>query len=128
MPKIKIEDILPTGEKISIVLEGSEVAESRVLQILEMLRIMAGNEQRIEDTSKLAETLWNVLLDRFGDGKPFTSRDLLKAVFEDLGINLKLNTISTYLLRFYRRGLLRRLGKEGMSIRYVVSKRIPQTV
>jgi len=128
MTKVKIEDTLPTGEKISITLEGSEISESRILQVLEMLKIMTGNREKSEDGSRLAEVLWNVILERFSDGRPFTSRDLLKAAFEELGIDLKLSTISTYLLRFYRKGLLRRMGKEGMSIRYVLPKGILERI
>jgi len=47
-PKVRIEETLPTGEKVTITLEGPQVSKTRVLQVLDMLALMGGG-QRIEE-------------------------------------------------------------------------------
>ena len=40
VPKIKIEDTTGSGEKITLTIEGSEISEERVVQVLQMLRLL----------------------------------------------------------------------------------------
>jgi hypothetical protein len=39
-PRIKIEDTTGSGEKITLTIEGSEISEERVVQVLQMLRLL----------------------------------------------------------------------------------------
>ncbi|OYT62509.1 MAG: hypothetical protein B6U69_01545 [Thermofilum sp. ex4484_15] len=116
MVKIKIEDVLPSGERISITLEGREVNKRRIMQILDLLKIMGSPPSFKEE--KLGETIWRIIVENYGDGSWFTSRELLLSLERELGINVKLNTVATYLLRFYRRGLLERDKVSGYGIKY----------
>jgi len=116
MVKVKIEDILPSGERISITLEGREVNKKRVLQVLELLKIMGGEREEREEG--LGEAIWRVILQDYGDGSWFSSRDLLRSLERELGPEVKLNTVATYLLRFYRRGLLERDRRGGYGLKY----------
>ncbi|RLF21766.1 MAG: hypothetical protein DRN15_04530 [Thermoprotei archaeon] len=115
--KVKIEEQLPTGEKISITIEGHEVNETRVLQVMELLKIMSGRltstrakSSRFSRDGQLKDLLWDVISSRFSDGRWFTSKDVQEALTEEYGYDLRLSTISTYLLRFYQAGLLERGG------------------
>lgn len=122
MPKIKIEDTLPSGEKIVITLEGRDISERRVLQVLELLKIMSSGGQESESCinegflrckggsrGRLKEVIWDAILENFGSGIWFSSRDL-QEVLRKAGVDVSLNTIATYLLRFYKAGLLDRAG------------------
>ena len=124
MPRIKIEDTLPTGEKISIVIEGRRVDEKRVLQVLEMLKIMSGPERGfVKSERSLSEVIWEAIVDFFGDGYWFTLRDLMRVLNEEYGLGLKINVVSTYLLRFYKRGLVdRRMSANGFLYRVAVER------
>ncbi|HDH06923.1 MAG TPA: hypothetical protein ENF87_00985 [Thermoproteales archaeon] len=131
MPKIKIEDTLPSGEKIVITLEGREISERRVLQVLELLKIMSSGGQESESCISeefsrgkggsrgwLKEVIWDAILENFGDGVWFSSRDLQR-VLHKAGIDVSLNTVATYLLRFYKAGRLDRAGGK-FDMRYKV--------
>ena len=119
-PKIKIEDILPSGEKISIVLESPNLSEKRVTQILEMIKLMgAGKEEITEENRSLKNTLWRIILDNFGDGTWFSIRDLYNVARKELP-EIKVTSISTYIIRFVNEGKLRKRGTRP-NTRYRVS-------
>lgn len=111
-PKVKIEDILPSGEKISVVIEGPEISERRVLQVLELLRLMSGGaEKRREAKKTLKERLWQVIEENFGSGEWFTIRDLYAAV-RAAHRDVPETTLSSYLTRFLREGRLEKRGRK----------------
>jgi len=113
-PKIKIEDYLNSGEKISIVLEGNEVSKEKVLQLLDMLKIIGG---KIEDESKEErrirsnkEEVWDIIKEFFGDGTWFSIKDLYNISKDRLG--LKITSISTYISRLVNEGRLVKKGRK----------------
>ncbi|MCD6562367.1 MAG: hypothetical protein J7K23_00445 [Thermoproteales archaeon] len=113
-PKIKIEDYLNSGEKISIVLEGNEVSKEKVLQLLDMLKIIGG---KIEDESKEdrrirsnKEEVWDIIKEFFGDGTWFSIKDLYNISKDRLG--LKITSISTYISRLVSEGRLVKKGRK----------------
>ncbi|RLF01868.1 MAG: hypothetical protein DRJ59_05115, partial [Thermoprotei archaeon] len=77
-----------------------------------------GVEREGERTS-LSEIIWDAILDNFGNGAWFTCRDLYRILNEEYGLSLKMNSVATYLLRFFKRGLLDRKG-QGYGVRYRV--------
>ncbi len=109
-PKIKIEDYLDDGEKISIVLEG-DVDERRVLQVLQMLKLMKGAEESGRRRGgSLRSFIWRVIVENFGDGTWFSLKDLYNvARKEEPG--LRLTSVSTYVSRFVNEGKLVKKGK-----------------
>ncbi|RLE64207.1 MAG: hypothetical protein DRJ47_08190 [Thermoprotei archaeon] len=118
MTKIKIEDVLPSGEKITITLEGREVDGKRVAQILDMLKILSGSAGPKEDERiSLSDLIWDVIQEYYGNGAWFTCRSVYEILRQEYGLDLKISSVATYLLRFYRRGMLDRQGK-GYGIKY----------
>ncbi len=120
-PKIKIEENLPTGGKITITLEDSDISEEKVIQILNFIKSLTRSsyeEDRVRYEGKLTDIIWEIIFTKFGNGKWFTSKELYKALLEE-GIEVDQRTISTYLLRFYRRGMLDRIGPRS-NMRYKI--------
>jgi len=107
-PKVRIEDVLPSGEKIVIVIEGPELSERRVLQAMELLKIMTAAE-RAEGRRSLKEEIWRVIEENFGDGSWFTLRDLYAAVRASIG-DVKVTLLGSYLTRYVSEGRLLKKG------------------
>jgi len=108
-PRIKIEDYLDDGEKISIVLEG-DVDERRVVQVLQMLKLMKGSEGGERRSGSLRSLIWRVIVENFGDGTWFSLKDLYNlARREEPG--LRLTSVSTYVSRFVSEGRLVKKGR-----------------
>ncbi len=107
-PKIKIEDYLDDGEKISIVLEG-DVDEKRVLQVLEMLRLMKGAGGG-ESGGSLRARLWSLIAENFGDGTWFSIKDLYNVARREIP-GLRITSVSTYVSRFVKEGRLVKKGR-----------------
>lgn len=108
-PRVRIEDTLPSGEKITITLEGPEVSKTRVLQMLDLLNIMSGGVSEAEP-STLKDRVWEVIRERFGGGEWFTLRDLHRALLKyEPGI--KISTVATYVTRFVAEGRLIKRGR-----------------
>lgn len=110
-PKVRIEDILPTGERIVITIEGPELSEKRVVQALELLKIMTAAERNEERRASLKEEIWGVIEEYFGDGSWFTLKDLHAAVREKLG-DVKVTLLGSYLSRFVSEGRLVKRGSK----------------
>jgi len=109
-PRIKIEDVLPTGERIAVTLEGPHVSKNRVLQALEMISIMSGKmEGEGDEKQTLKERIWELLSENFRDGEWFTVKDAYNIIrrFEP---RIKMSTVATYLTRFANEG---RVAKRG---------------
>ena len=113
-PKIKIEDYLQSGEKISIVLEGNEISKDKVLQVIDMLKIIGGkvNEESKGDRKIKSnkEEIWNIIQEFFGDGTWFSIKDLHNISRDKL--NLKITSISTYVSRLVNEGKLVKRGRK----------------
>ena len=113
-PRIKIEDHLHSGEKISIVVEGDEISKEKVLQILDMLKIISGNINKEEPVNKRVrsnkEEIWEIIKEYFGDGTWFSIKDLYNVSKDFLG--LKITSISTYISRLVSEGKLVKKGRK----------------
>lgn len=117
-PKIRIEETLPSGEKITITLEGPQVSKARVLQVLEMLSLMGGgqyDEGGSEREESLKERIWNVILERYGDGEWFSLKELHRALLEEMP-ELRISTLAAYLARFVNEGRLVKKGKKPSTL------------
>ncbi|RLE96783.1 MAG: hypothetical protein DRJ96_05625 [Thermoprotei archaeon] len=108
-PKIRIEDTLPSGEKITITLEGPSLSKTRVLQILDLLKIMSGEVGGAEQ-STLKERIWSIIKERFGGGEWFTIRDVHQALTE-FEPGIRISTVATYITRFVAEGRLIKRGR-----------------
>jgi len=107
-PKVRIEDTLPTGEKIVITLEGN-ISERRVLQVLELLKMMVGEAQEKPKSKK--DAVWDVIVESFGDGTWFSIKDLYNIARKRIP-ELKLTNVSTYVSRFVNEGRLIKRGSK----------------
>ncbi len=134
--KVRIEDRLPTGERISVVLEGSFIDERKVLQLLELLRIMNGQVMPISslpsslsgrESVSLKELIWDVIAEKFRDGRWFTSKDLYEILIKEYNIKTKLSTVSTYLHRLSTTGYLEKSGSRALR-KYRLRLSIPTPV
>ena len=117
-PRIKIEDVLPSGEKITVTLEGPEISKTRVLQLLDLLKIMGGEVDDGRGTSSLKERIWRVIEEYFGSGEWFSIRELHRVLLE-FEPGIKVTTVATYLGRFVSEGRLVKTGRRP-STRYRV--------
>jgi DNA-binding transcriptional ArsR family regulator len=68
------------------------------------------------------EKFKQVIEESFGDGSWFTSKDILGAYRRTYNEDLKLSTVSTYLLRLYNSGLLERRGERKNRMYRLVKK------
>jgi hypothetical protein len=117
-PKVRIEETLPTGEKVTITLEGPQVSKTRVLQVLDMVALMGGGQRIEEDDGEresLKEKIWSFIVDRYGEGEWFSLKELHRALLDEMP-ELRVTTVAAYLARFVSEG---RLAKKG---------RIPSTL
>jgi hypothetical protein len=112
-PRIKVEDTLPSGERVSISIEGSEISEERVLYLLRTLReLRVASALEVEEEPRdgtLKERIWRVIAENFGDGTWFSLRDLYNVAAKQIP-GLKITTVSTYVSRLVAEG---RLVKKG---------------
>jgi len=119
-PKVKIEENLPDGNKITVVLEGPNVSSEQVIQFLDFIKYLSRRYKptRPKPEGKLGDIIWEVIFNRFGEGTLFSSRDLFEALREE-GIDVDHRAVATYLLRFYRRGMLDRF-RDGPRMKYKI--------
>ncbi len=112
-PKIKIEDTLDSGEKISIVLEGGELDEEKIIQILHMVKsLKSSSESTIAyRKSSLKERIWSAIIENFGDGTWFSIKDLYNVARKEIE-GLKITSVSTYVTRFVSEGRLLKKGSK----------------
>ncbi len=120
--KIRIEDRLSSGERICVSLEGDVLDERKLVQIVELLRILSGRElssammEEPSNTAKvsLKEIIWDAIVERFGEGRWFTSKELRSVLVKEYGVQAKLSTVSTYLHRLFTSGYLERGGSRAL--------------
>lgn len=116
-PKVRIEETLPTGEKVTITLEGAQVSKTRVLQVLDMLALMGGGQHAEEDGEResLKEKIWNLIVDRYGDGSWFSLKELHRALLDEIP-ELRVTTVAAYLARFVGEGRLVKRGRKPSTL------------
>ncbi|RLE66406.1 MAG: hypothetical protein DRJ38_01790 [Thermoprotei archaeon] len=119
MPKVKIEDILPSGEKVSVVIEGSEVSRERILQILDLFNILSKTDT-VREPRTLKEKIWEILVNNFSDGEWFTINEAYAAVRQSLR-DVSVTAVSSYVSRFLREGRLEKTGRKPRT-RYRIKK------
>lgn len=128
-PRVKIEEVLPTGEKITVTLEGHQVSKSRVLQILDMLSLMGGSvdDESSErgEFSSMKERVWGAIVERYGDGSWFTLKDLFSALVDEEP-RLKMTTLASYLAKFVSEGRLAKKGQKPSTL-YKVRSPVART-
>lgn len=101
MPKIRIEDTLPSGERVSLSIEGPEVSEEKVLHFLRVLREMrevGGAQDSYEEPVSLKDRIWRIIVENFGDGTWFSLKDLYNVAVKEIP-ELKITAVSTYISR-----------------------------
>jgi len=114
-PRIKVEDTLPSGERVSISIEGADISEEKVAYLLRTLREMrmaSALEVEKEEASgdaTLKERIWRVIVENFGDGTWFSLRDLYNVAVKRIP-GLKITTVSTYVSRLVSEGMLIKKG------------------
>ncbi|MGC9146972.1 MAG: hypothetical protein ACP5GL_04010 [Infirmifilum sp.] len=111
-PKIKIEDTLPSGEKVTLSIEGGELDEAKILQLVSALK-------SLKETSLIAspdpgeesikDKIWRVIVENFGDGTWFSLKDVYNLASRQIP-DLKITAVSTYVTRLVSEG---RLVKRG---------------
>jgi len=121
-PKVKIEDVLPSGERITISIEGERISKTKVLQILELLSIVngsyeAGEEGEYEEggATSLKERVWSAIVERYGDGAWFTLKELY-GVLAASEPELKITTLASYLAKFVAEGRLVKRGQKPATL------------
>jgi hypothetical protein len=111
-PKIKIEDTTGSGEKITLTIEGSEISEQRLLQVLQMLRLLKSSGGGVvEEGESMKERIWRVIVENFGDGTWFSIRDLYNVASREMP-DLKVTAVSTYVSRLVGEGRLVKRGSK----------------
>uniref|UniRef100_A0A7C4GZV5 Uncharacterized protein n=1 Tax=Thermofilum pendens TaxID=2269 RepID=A0A7C4GZV5_THEPE len=114
MPKVRIEDTLPSGERVSLSIEGPDVSEEKVLHFLRVLREMrdAGSAEAgssYEEPVSLKDKIWRVIAENFGDGTWFSLKDLYNIAAKEIP-GLKITAVSTYVSRLISENKLVKRG------------------
>lgn len=110
---MKIEDTLPSGERISLTIEGGELDEVRILQVISMLKNLkeaqAPDAPEALGEGSLKDRIWRVIVENFGDGTWFSLRDLYNLAVKEIP-GLKITSVSTYVTRLVSEGKLVKRG------------------
>lgn len=120
--KWRIEYTSPTGNKISVTLEGRFSFE-KIKQLFDLIELFSGSYDDISHSvtsitskNKEGKDLKNrlvLLLSRRFTNKWFTSKDVSLAFLEEYGEHIPVNVVATYLARFHYSGLLIRQGSRA---------------
>lgn len=119
MERWRVERILPDGTKITVTIEG-KVTSKKVHQLLDLFEILTPidvtEKAHFSPSEKNTLTLGfkpklsSLIVNFFGKGEWFKSKDVQK-LFEDVyNEKVKLSTVSTYLSRLFYSGYLERRG------------------
>ena len=122
--KWRIEYTSPTGDKISVTLEGRLTFE-KIKQLFDLIELFSGSSYydelshsvtpitvKSKESRDLKKRLVLLLGRRFAD-KWFTSKDVSLAFFEEYGEHIPVNVVATYLARLHYSGLLIRQGSRA---------------
>lgn len=115
-PKVRIEDTLPTGERVSLSIEGQDINEQNILRFLQFLREMrtTGDLPPSEFTDEplsLKERIWHLIVENFGDGTWFSLKDIYNLASKEIP-GLKITAVSTYLSRLVNENKLVKRGSK----------------
>ncbi len=117
----------PDGSKMIIIFQGKNIPWKRIQMVKDLIDIISSAEtnqtQNESQEQTLMERFRQVIEENFSDGSWFTSKDVLDAYRRVYNENLKLSTVSTYLLRLYNSGFLERRG-ERKNRMYRVAKKV----
>lgn len=111
-PKIKIEDTLPSGEKVTFTIEGGELDEAKVLHLLSALKnLKEASPLEPEDLEEgsLKDKIWRIIVENFGDGTWFSLKDVYNLALRQVP-DLKITAVSTYVTRLVSEGKLVKRG------------------
>ena len=117
-PKVKFEENLPSGEKITVIIEGQKISKERIVQIMEMIKLLGGFSEE-NNIKSIKDIIWSSIVDLFGDGTWFSLKDIHSLLSKRLDI--KITSLATYLHRFVKEGKLEKDGSRPHT-RYRVRK------
>jgi len=121
--KIDLND--DEGNKFTISLEGN-LNRDKVLKILDFVYLLGGAQalEKSEDPSSYSkfQKVQNVIERKFPVGW-FTSQEVMISYEDVLDEPIGLSTVSTYLARLSKKGLLKKMGS-GSKRKYKVKKTI----
>ena len=114
-PRVKIDVFDKEGNKISISLEGN-ITRKKVLHVLDLIELLNGASSTELVNAKPSTTKYDrlqLLIEReFPIG--WFSSEQIHVAYEDAYIEpIGISTVSTYLSRLTKRGLLLRKGSRG---------------
>jgi len=115
--RFKIEFLDEDGSRFTISIEGN-VSRDKITRILDMIDFMGSlsGEPEVEEVGRTKfERVKKIVESRFHDSW-FSSRDVKFAYEDEYGESIPLSTISTYLQRMHRNGLLQRSGSQNQHI------------
>ncbi|RLF04512.1 MAG: hypothetical protein DRJ60_06970 [Thermoprotei archaeon] len=116
----------PDGSKMIIIFQGKNIPWKRIQMVKDLIDIISSAESSSSQSESQEQTLMErfrqVIEENFSDGSWFTSKDVLDAYRRIYNENLKLSTVSTYLLRLYNSGFLERRGERKNRLYRVVKK------
>ncbi|MHC1629135.1 MAG: hypothetical protein ACXQTI_09955 [Candidatus Nezhaarchaeales archaeon] len=116
----------PDGSKMIIIFQGKNIPWKRIQMVKDLIDIISSAESSSSQSETQEQTLMErfrqVIEENFSDGSWFTSKDVLDAYRRIYNENLKLSTVSTYLLRLYNSGFLERRGERKNRLYRVVKK------
>jgi len=114
------------GGRVTVIVEGN-VPQDKVVELLRAIEHWASGaaQPRHRDLSfsdlSVKDKIANLVLSRFRDDW-FSSRDVKEAYEQVYGEPIKLNTVSTYLQRFYVAGFLERKGSRARLMYRITSQ------
>jgi len=116
--KVRVEVEDDKGNKYSFTL-NHPINREKVAQFIDLVEMMSGPQERagFEPASGASKSKFERLLDLIRERFPltwFSSAELQIAYEEKFGEPISLSTISTYLSRYYDRGILLREGPANM--------------
>ena len=129
--KMRIELFDNIGDKYIISLEG-QITREKVVRILDLVELLGGvsssttNPNFVQnDLSKYDKV--GVIIQKHFPVIWFSSKEVQFIFEQEVNEPISLSTISTYLARMVRRGLLIKTGN-AKNIKYKLSLNLPQTI
>jgi hypothetical protein len=130
--KMRVELFDSEGNRYTIAFEG-QVTRDKALRLLDLVELLGGMPGE-GATSGAGNVLTGNSLSRFGKVRLviqknfplvwFSSKDVQSVYEQELKEPISLSTVSTYLARMTKRGLLLRAG-ESSNLKYKVTPNIP---
>jgi hypothetical protein len=130
--KMRVELFDSEGNRYTIAFEG-QVTRDKALRLLDLVELLGGMPSE-GATSGAGNVLTNTNLSRFEKVRLvlqksfpliwFSSKDVQAVYEQELKEPISLSTVSTYLARMTKRGLLLRAG-ESNNLKYKVAPNIP---